>query len=90
MQKTALETSKTMCSKNDMKRDGNTITGSAECKMGSVNITSRTVTTGDFTSNYKVVVNNTYNPPMMGKTNDTTVLEARWLGPAPPARSQVP
>lgn len=80
MQKTALETSKTMCSKNDMKRDGNTISGNAECKMGSVNITSRTVTTGDFTSNYKVVVNNTYSPPMMGKTNDTTVLEARWLG----------
>jgi len=81
MQKTALETAKTMCSKNDMKRDGNTITGNAECKMGTVTVTSRSVTTGDFTSSYKTVINNAYNPPMMCKASDTLTMEARYVGP---------
>lgn len=81
MQKTALETAKNMCSKNELKRDGNTITGNSECKMGTIAVTSRTVTTGDFSSSYKTVINNAYNPPMMGKATDTMVMEARYLGP---------
>jgi hypothetical protein len=86
MQKMALETSKTMCSKNDMKREGSTITGSAECKMGSISVTSKSVATGDFTSAYKVVVNSTFNPPMMGKSSDTSVIEARWVGACAPGQ----
>lgn len=86
MQKTALEYSKSMCSKNDMKREGNTITGIAECKMGSINVTSRSTITGDFTSNYKVVSSSTFNPPMMGKGADTSVMEARWVGACAPGQ----
>lgn len=85
MQKTALEFAK-MCSKNDMKREGNTITGNAECKVGSINTTTRTLATGDFTSAYKVVVNMTYSPAMMGKSSDNSVIEARWLGACAPGQ----
>ncbi len=81
MQKTALEQSKTMCSKNEIKRDGNTITSEAVCKIGSTTVTSRSVTSGDFSKAYKVEVKSTFTPPLMGKASDTTVMEARWLGP---------
>ena len=81
MQKTAMEQSKTMCSKNDIKRSGNTITSDAVCKIGSTTVTSQSMTTGDFSSAYKVEVKSTFNPPLMGKTSDHTVMEARYLGP---------
>lgn len=86
MQKTAMEYSKSMCSKNDMKREGSSFTGNAECKMGTISVTSRSVATGDFNSAYKVVVNSTFNPPMMGKATDTSVTEARWLGACAPGQ----
>jgi hypothetical protein len=80
MQKTALEQSKTMCSKNEIKRSGNTITSDAVCKMGPTTVTSQSVTSGDFSSAYKVEVKSTFNPPLMGKASDSTVMEARYLG----------
>lgn len=81
MQKTALEQSKTMCSKNDIKRSGDTITADAVCKIGSTTVTSQSVSSGDYSSAYKVEVKSTFNPPLMGKASDNTVMEARYLGP---------
>ena len=81
MQKMAMEQSKTMCSKNDIKRSGNTIISDAVCKIGSTTVTSQSMTTGDFSSAYKTEIKSTFNPPLMGKTNDYMVMEARYLGP---------
>ncbi len=81
MQKTATEQSKNMCSKNDIKRSGNTIISDAVCKIGSTTVTSQSMTTGDFSSAYKTEIKSTFNPPLMGKTKDFMVMEARYLGP---------
>jgi hypothetical protein len=38
------------------------------------------VLTGDVDSAYKMEIHSKYDPPMMGKAERTTVMEAKWLG----------
>ena len=73
-----------VCSQGETQRQGNTITARSVCRLGTVTVTSQSVTTGDFSSTYKVVVNSRYEPPMMGRSTDSSTVEARWLGPCPP------
>ena len=74
---------KSMCSKNDIRRDGNRIFGEAECKLGESTMKSKSVTafTGD--SAYHTEVKASYDPPFMGKTASTTVIDAKWTGACP-------
>lgn len=86
MQKQALEQSKSMCSKNDMRQEGGKILSDSVCKVGATTVTSQSVTTGDFSSAYRVEVKSTYNPPVAGLQGSSTVMEARWLGPCLPGQ----
>ena len=86
MLKEGLEQAKTMCSKNEMRREGGKILSDSVCKVGSSTVTSQSVTTGDFSSAYRVEVKSTISPPMAGQQGSSTVIEARWLGPCLPGQ----
>ena len=74
---------KSMCSKNDMRRDGNRIYGEAECKLGESTMKSKSVTTFTSDTAYHTEVKASYDPPFMGKNASTTVIDAKWTGACP-------
>jgi hypothetical protein len=73
--------SKEMCTKNDMKRDGNRIIGSAECKIGESKIVSRSVMTMTGDTAYRTEITASYDPPFMGMKESQTTLEGKYVGP---------
>jgi len=68
------------CSKKDMRREGNRIVGDSVCKVEETTVTTHTVITGNFDTNYKAEVKSTYNPPVNGQRESSSVVEGRWLG----------
>jgi len=72
---------KEMCPKHDMRRSGNQLVVDSVCKFGDSTATTHSVFTGTFDSSYRVESKSTYDPPMMGMKQGTTVIEARWTGP---------
>lgn len=76
-------TMKEMCSKNDIRRDGNRMYGNAECKLGESTMKSTSVTTFSGDVSYRTEVKATYDPPMMGKSAAATIIDSRWTGPCP-------
>ena len=81
MKKDMGESQKTQCSKNDMRKDGDKIVAESVCKMQNSTATTRAVFSGRFDSAYKVDIKSTYEPPMAGMKESSSVIEAKWLGP---------
>lgn len=69
------------CSKKEMKKAGDTFTAESECTMNGTKLTSKTVFSGDFNSQYTGETNASYDPPLMGMTGSQSTITARWLGP---------
>ena len=76
-------TMKELCSKNDIRREGNKVIGNAECKFGDSTMKSTSVTTFTGETAYHTEVKSTYDPPMQGKGSNSTVIDAKWTGPCP-------
>ncbi len=75
-----------MCSKQEMRAEGGGFVVDSVCRIDLGSGTASTATThgvisGDFGSAYRMVMRSTYDPPMMGRTQGETVMEAKWLGP---------
>lgn len=68
------------CSKNEMRRDGDKFVSDAVCQVEGTTVTTHTVFSGRFDSNYKADVKSTYNPPAHGMSESTSHIEGRWLG----------
>lgn len=68
------------CSKNDVRRDGARWLTESVCEMGSIRINSKAVISGSFDSAYRMEVESRFEPALMGKREDKTVIEAKWLG----------
>jgi len=68
------------CSKNEMHREGDKIISDSVCQAEGSTVTSHAVFSGRFDSNYKGNIKTTYNPPMHGMRESSSVIEARWLG----------
>jgi hypothetical protein len=83
MMEMGMGTMKTMCSKNDIRRDGNKVYGNAECKFGESTMKSTSVTTFTGDTAYHTEVKSTYEPPMQGMAAGTAVIDARWTGACP-------
>ncbi len=79
----SMGTMKSMCTRNDLRRDGNRMYGSAECKLGESAMKSSSVTTFTDDSGYRTEVKTAYDPPFMGKAASSTVIEGKWTGPCP-------
>ncbi len=73
-----------MCSKNEMRSEGNKNCGATKCKIGEpvMKATSVAAFTGD--TSYRTDPGATYNPPFMGKSAATTISESKRAGPCPP------
>ncbi len=74
---------KELCSKNDIRREGNKVYGSAECKLGESTMKSTSVTTFTGDTAYHIDIKATYDPPMAGKASGSTAIDAKWIGPCP-------
>jgi hypothetical protein len=81
---TAANYVKANCSKNETRRAGDTWTNDLVCKSGGSVTTTHTVTamTGD--SAYHTDLRTTYDPPLAGSANSTTVMDGKWISACKP------
>ncbi|MET3497210.1 DUF3617 domain-containing protein [Variovorax boronicumulans] len=77
---------KDMCARQDLRTEGGKLVMDSVCKIGTTTATSRAVMTGDFSASYRMESTSTYNPPLMGRTEGSSVMEARWVGPCKPGQ----
>ena len=68
------------CSKKDMRREGDRIVGDSVCTVEGTTVTTHTVITGNFDTNYRADVKSTYNPPVNGMRESSSTVEGQWLG----------
>ncbi|RSZ32732.1 MULTISPECIES: DUF3617 family protein [unclassified Variovorax] len=72
---------KDLCSKQELRTDGGKLVMDSVCKIGNTVATSHAVISGDFSSAYRMESKSTYDPPLMGRAEGTSAMEARWIGP---------
>ncbi|SFQ38947.1 DUF3617 family protein [Variovorax sp. 770b2] len=77
---------KDMCARQDLRIEGGKLVMDSVCKIGTTTATSHAVMTGDFNSTYRMESKSTYSPPLMGRTEGTSVMEAKWVGPCKPGQ----
>lgn len=73
-----------MCSRFEVKRDGNRWASDAVCKLGESTMTSRSTMTVTGDSAYRIEGSSTYAPPFMGMSAATTTVEAKHAGACKP------
>ena len=73
---------KSNCARHDMRMEGSKLLQSSECKFGNSTMKSESVITfnGD-SSGYHQEGKVTYDPPLMGKSQSSSTMDAKWLGP---------
>ena len=74
---------KAMCSKNDIRRDGNRVYGNVECKFGESMMKSSSVTTFTGDTSYHTEIKSSFTPPMQGVPSGNTTIDAKWIGACP-------
>jgi len=72
---------KASCSKQQIRREGNRIVGDSVCQIGETTATSHTVFSGEFDRAYHGEIRTKYSPPLMGKNENLTLFDAKWIGP---------
>jgi len=74
------------CETSKVVRDGDKLVVDAVCKLGrtKTKATTHAVVTGKFDSAYKIESKSTFEPPVLGKTEGTTLMEAKWTGACKP------
>lgn len=72
---------KQACSKQEIRREGTRVVGDSVCQIGETTATSHSVFTGAFDQSYRGEIRSKFDPPLMGKSENLTVVEARWTGP---------
>ena len=76
-----MQQAKSNCTKNVVRREGDKIVAESVCKVEGTTATTRTVFTGNFDSAFKADIRSTYDPPMHGMRESSSMMEAKWLGP---------
>lgn len=69
-----------MCSKMEVKKDGDVYRSSMRCKIGGSQMRADSEISGDFNSEYTTTTRSSFSPPFMGQGDSTTVNSARYLG----------
>jgi hypothetical protein len=75
------ENQKTQCSKNETRKEGDKLVAESVCKIENSTVKTRAVFTGRFDSAYKADIKSSYDPPLRGMKEASSVIEAKWLGP---------
>jgi hypothetical protein len=81
--KMGLSASDSMCTRRDIRRNGNVVTVDSVCKMGETQMTSHSVLTYTGDAAYRNETQTRYNPPLMGRTESAMTQDAKWVGPCP-------
>lgn len=81
MKKDMAENQKMQCSKNEIRKEADKVIAESVCKVENSTAKTRAVFTGRFDSAYKADIKTTYEPPMGGMKESSSVIEAKWLGP---------
>ncbi len=68
-----MQEGKSNCTKNVVRREGDKIVAESVCKMEGTTATTRTVFTGKFDSAYKADIRSTYDPPMHGMVEGSSL-----------------
>ena len=80
----ALGATKQVCSKREIRVSGSVATIDMACKIGESQQTTHSTIAYTGNSAYRTEVRAHYEPPFLGKSDSTTVQEAKWTGPCPP------
>jgi hypothetical protein len=80
MKKDMAENQKMQCRKNEMRKEGDKVVAESVCKVENSTAKTRAVFTGRFDSAYKADIKTTYEPPVAGMKEASSVIEAKWLG----------
>jgi hypothetical protein len=70
------------CETSKVTRDGDKLVVDAVCSLGrtGTKATTHAVVTGKFDTAYKIESTSTFDPPILGKAQGTTLMEAKWTG----------
>ncbi len=68
------------CEKNESKKDGGKYIGHSICQMGPSKLETKSVMSGDFTKEYTMTADSTFNPPMAGVGTTKSTMVAKWVG----------
>ena len=70
------------CEPSKVTRNGDKLVVDAVCKLGrtGTKATTHAVVTGKFDTAYKIESTSTFDPPILGKAQGTTLMEAKWTG----------
>jgi Protein of unknown function (DUF3617) len=75
-----------MCSKHEIKTVGGKVTSEAVCDLGGTKMQSKSVMTFTGNSAYRTEAHATFDPPMMGTKESTTIIEGKHVGPCKPGQ----
>jgi hypothetical protein len=75
-----------MCARHDLKVSGSKVTASAVCDLGGTKMESQSVMTLTGDTAYRTEARATFDPPMMGATETSTVIEGRHVGACKPGQ----
>jgi hypothetical protein len=74
------------CTWTKLQRTPAGLASESACDLGTMKTKSSTLITGDFNTAYKMEIHTRYDPPMMGRAEGTTIMEARWAGACKPGQ----
>ena len=77
---------KDMCSKNDMRNEGNRLLTNATCNLGNTVMKTQSVMTFTNANSYHTEINASYDPPMFNMKESKTVLDGKWMGACKPGQ----
>jgi len=75
-----------MCSRHDLDISGNKVTSNAVCDLGGTKMQSRSVMTLTGNTAYRTEAHATFDPPMMGAKESSTVIQGRHVGACKPGQ----
>jgi hypothetical protein len=82
--KKAKSTMATICSRHDIKVNGNIVTDDSVCRPMNSEQTSHAVTTLNGDAAYTTITTLHYDPPFMGKVDTSMTQDGKWMGPCGP------
>ena len=69
------------CAKNEFRKANEGFISESDCTIDGTRMVSRTVFFGDFNSAYTGETTITYEPPVMGTSEQKMTVSAKWIGP---------
>lgn len=73
----------TDCSEAGIARDGDRYLVRSVCAMRNSTVTTEAVLSGSFETAYRGQIRTSYSPPLYGRSEVQSSVEARWTGPCP-------